>query len=383
MTLPSCCRPVARGLFLPGPRPLAANLGVALAALLAAVGARLLVDPFVAGHLPYLTFYPSLMGVAIFCRLRVTIGFVLASAAAGSLMWNPAGSNDAYYWAAGSALFISTASVIVVLTEGLKDAYRQIVLTEGRLQTVNGELAHRIRNLFQISAAIVSQSVRAASSPEELEGAVLGRLSALSAAQTLALIGTGDAPVASILDVTLTPLAPSGRLAVRGPSATLPAPSMTMLALVLYELGTNAVKYGAWSGSRGAVEVRWSIDGETLTMDWCERGGPPVKAPEKAGAGSRLIRGAIAGASVDYRFERDGVKCRIELPVASAPPGQAEPNSAPEYKQGESLASKFQAVLRMANRLKECQICVASRIVLTAKWLTAMGRNTFPSHKTR
>ena len=105
-------------------------------------------------------------------------------------------------------LFISTAAVIVALTEGLKDAYRLVADAEGRLQTVNGELTHRIRNLFQISAAIVSQSVRAASNRENLERVVLSRLSALSAAQALALAGTGDAPVASVVDVTLRPLAP-------------------------------------------------------------------------------------------------------------------------------------------------------------------------------
>jgi two-component sensor histidine kinase len=352
MTLPSWFRPVARGLFLPGPRPLVADFGITLAALLAGVAARLLVDPFVAGHLPYLTFYPSLVAVAILCRLPVTIGFVIASAALGSLLWDPAGNNDPYFWAVGSILFISTAAVIVALTEGIKDAYRQIADAEGRLQTVNGELIHRIRNLFQISAAIVSQSVRAAASPEDLEHAVLGRLSALSAAQTIALAGTGYAPIASVAEVTLKPLAPgSGRLRMSGPSATLPAQTMTMLALVLYELGTNAVKYGAWSGSDGTVEVRWRTAGGMLAMDWTERGGPPVEKPGRAGAGSKLIRGAISGASVDYRLERDGVKCRIELALGGTPPGEVEHSPAGQSKQGESLASKFQALLRMTNRL--------------------------------
>jgi two-component sensor histidine kinase len=352
MTLPSWCRPVVRGLFWPGPRPLAADILISLAALLAAAAARLLVDPFVAGHLPYLTFYPSLVAVAILCRLRMTIGFVIVSAALGSAMWDPAGDNDAYYWAVGSVLFISTAVVIVALTEWLKDAYRQIADAEGRLQTVNGELTHRIRNLFQISAAIVSQSVRAASSPEDLEQAVLGRLSALSTAQAMALAGTGDAPIAGIVEVTLKPLAPErGRLTVRGPFVTLPAPTMTMLALVLYELGTNAVKYGAWSGSKGTVDVRWRRAGGTLAMQWTERGGPPVQMPRQAGAGSKLIRGAISGASVDYRLERDGVKCRIELPLGGPPPSQAEACPARDHKRGDSLLVKLQAVLRMAQRL--------------------------------
>ena len=351
MTLSPWCRPIARGLFLRGPRPLLANFGVALAALLAAVIVRMLVDPFVAGYMRHTTFYPTLVAVTILCRLPITIGFVIVSAALGSLF--TAGHHDASFWVVVPLLFISTAAVIVALTEGLKDAYRQVADAEGRLQTVNGELTHRIRNLFQVSAAIVSQSVRAASNRESLEREVLGRLSALSAAQTLALAGTGDAPVASVVDVTLRPLAPNARLAVSGPSATLPAPTMTMLALVLYELGTNAVKYGAWSGSKGVVEVRWGVAGGMLAMDWSERGGPPLAAPGQAGAGSRLIRGAISGASVDYRLERDGAKCRIELPLGSATATKAEAKSA-QKQSGNALTSKFQAVLHgePAGRMK-------------------------------
>ncbi len=59
---------------------------------------------------------------------------------------------------------------------------------------------------------------------------------------------------------------------------------------------------------------------------------------------------AISGASVDYRLERDGVICRIKFPLGSTPPSQAEHSSAGQYKRGDSLASKFQAVLRIAKR---------------------------------
>ena len=81
MTLSPWCRPIARGLFLPGPRPLLADFGVALAALLAAVIVRMLVDPFVAGYMRHTTFYPTLVAVTILCRLPITIGFVIVSAA--------------------------------------------------------------------------------------------------------------------------------------------------------------------------------------------------------------------------------------------------------------------------------------------------------------
>ncbi len=318
---PFWLRPVARGVFSTRPHSLIHDLGIALGLLLGAVLLRLFVDPFVAGRLPFITFFPALIAVAVLCDLWITIGFVVASAVLGSLLWDPPSEVSAYYQLMGSILFILTAIVIVALTEGLKDAYSQIAATEERLRTVNGELMHRIRNLFQISSAVVSQSVKSASDPEEVKQAVLGRLSALSAAQTITQLGEGDAPLARLVEVTLTPLRPSpDRLSVSGPPITLPAPVMTMLALVLYELGTNALKYGAWSGLKGIVEVRWGKADETLTIDWTERNGPPVETPKRVGAGSKLIRNAIPEAAVDYRLERDGARCRVEFPLAGKRP---------------------------------------------------------------
>ena len=209
------------------------------------------------------------------------------------------------------------AAVIVVLAEWIKDAYSQIMAAEERLRTLNGELVHRIRNIFQMSSAIVSQSVRTASNTQEMEKAILGRLYALSAAQTVAVTGTGDAPLAGLIELVLTPLRPSpDRLSLSGPHFTLPPPVMTMLTLVLHELGTNAVKYGAWSDLKGIVEVRWRCAAGTVTIDWIERDGPPVETPKRLGAGSKLIRNAIPEAAVDYRLEGDGARCRIEFPLA-------------------------------------------------------------------
>jgi two-component sensor histidine kinase len=290
--------------------------------LLAAILARLFVDPILSGHLPFITFFPALLAVAIFCNLWIAIGFAVTSAVIGSLLWDPPSGMSVYYQLVGSIVFMLTGTVILALAEGLKDAYSQIAAADERLRTINGELMHRIRNLFQISSAIVSQSVRTASNPQEVEKAVLGRLSALSAAQTVAVIG-GDAPLGTLIEVTLAPLRPSpDRFLAGGPRVTLPGPVMTMLALVLHELGTNAVKYGAWSAVKGIVEVRWRCAAGTVTIDWSERDGPPVETPKRFGAGSMLIRHAIPEAAVDYRLEGDGAKCRIEFPLAGLASGQ-------------------------------------------------------------
>jgi len=88
-----------------------------------------------------------------------------------------------------------------------------------------------------------------------------------------------------------------------------------MLSLVLYELGTKALKYGAWSARKGVVCIGWLAPEGTVTVEWKEHDGPPIKTPHKLGAGAKLIRTAIPDAVVDYRLERDGARCRIELPL--------------------------------------------------------------------
>jgi two-component sensor histidine kinase len=145
---------------------------------------------------------------------------------------------------------------------------------------------------------------------------VTGRLNALSNAQSFLTLSPGNVSLSNVVDVTLDPLAPArDRLIVNGPRVLLPAKVITMLSLVLYELGTNALKYGAWSASKGVVSIGWLARDGTVTVEWKEHDGPPITTPHKLGAGAKLIRTAIPDAVVDYRLERDGSRCKIELPL--------------------------------------------------------------------
>ena len=312
MAVPGWLRAAARGLFLLRPHSLKRDVAVAVVFLLAAGIAYFLKELVVPGHLAFLPFFPALIGVAILCEMRVTIGFVIVSAFLGAYLWGIEASD--YVRAEGAFIYAIFATVVVALAEGLKDAYNQIALRDEQLSTINSELAHRIRNLFQVANVIVSQSIRKASGSENIEDTIAGRFRALGGAQTIAQLGDGDASLGRLVEVTLRCLAPEpNRLLASGPLTTISARAMTMLALVLHELGTNALKYGAWSDPKGVVRVQWSQNLGKLTLNWTEHGGPPVLQPTKAGAGSKLIRGAMSDAVVDYRLEPQGAKCSIEF----------------------------------------------------------------------
>ena len=87
--------------------------------------------------------------------------------------------------------------------------------------------------------------------------------------------------------------------------------------MLLHELATNAVKYGAFSRPGGSVQVEWrrSDDGQ-LALRWQETGGPPVHAPSRQGFGTRVMEGIIrhqmkGQMRLDWRSE--GLVCEIAL----------------------------------------------------------------------
>ena len=91
------------------------------------------------------------------------------------------------------------------------------------------------------------------------------------------------------------------------------------LSLVLHELATNAVKYGALSTAAGRLSVTWRRTGPArLVLEWREADGPPVEPPAHRGFGARFIAGAITGelgGRLEHKFAREGVSCRIEAPL--------------------------------------------------------------------
>jgi len=92
----------------------------------------------------------------------------------------------------------------------------------------------------------------------------------------------------------------------------------------IHELTTNAAKYGAFSFPTGCLGVTWSLeeqaDGCRLTLERQERGGPPVKQPERQGFGSALLQRALGrqlGGEVETTYAPDGLQVRIS---ATLPP---------------------------------------------------------------
>jgi two-component sensor histidine kinase len=93
--------------------------------------------------------------------------------------------------------------------------------------------------------------------------------------------------------------------------------SATTLALVIHELATNSLKYGALSAASGTLDVSRSVDESEVVLAWVERGGPAVVAPTRTtGFGSKMVNLGMPrqlGGSIAYDWSKEGLIVTLRL----------------------------------------------------------------------
>jgi PAS domain S-box-containing protein len=185
-----------------------------------------------------------------------------------------------------------------------------------------GELDHRVKNTL---ALVLSICKRTASTEETVQGfqvAFSGRIQALAATHNLlADRSWSSISIAEVVSAELDPFVsrPKSRLSVEGVDAQVMPRAAIALGLVIHELATNAVKYGALSRESGRVHVAVTKrpDDAFLSVEWVESGGPEVRPPSRRGFGQTVITRSLqyspnGGAQIDYPVE--GVRCLIRIP---------------------------------------------------------------------
>src|ERR1700737_1411466 len=149
-------------------------------------------------------------------------------------------------------------------------------------------MSHRVKNLLAIATGLTEITSRSAKTTADMAQELTHRLTALGRAHDLVRPLPGQGGKAALLGDLLTVwLAPyddtasfSGRVRVSVPRMGVGEQAATTLALVLHELATNSLKYGALSSTTGTLDVSCAPphDNEVMII-WTERGGPSVIAP--------------------------------------------------------------------------------------------------------
>jgi two-component sensor histidine kinase len=188
-----------------------------------------------------------------------------------------------------------------------------------------GEMSHRVKNLLAIASGLTQITSRSTTTAPEMAKELIARLTALGRAHDLVRPLPGHqghtALLGDLLAVLLSPYedveAFSSRVRVAVPRMGVGEGSATALALVIHELATNSLKYGALSADVGTLDVSGSTDDEHVTLVWTERGGPVVEAPNAAqGYGSKLINRSVSGqlgGSISYDWSNEGLIVILKL----------------------------------------------------------------------
>ncbi|MEW5688306.1 MAG: MHYT domain-containing protein [Pseudomonadota bacterium] len=213
------------------------------------------------------------------------------------------------------------AGVVLDVTER-RQAFHDLAAAERRQRMLIDELNHRVKNTLATVQSIARQTAKGSNTSPEFREAFEARLVALSRTHNvLTRHAWEQADLKDLLAQEFAPH-PTQQFRCEGPSVSLTPRQTLGLGMMLHELTTNAVKYGALAAPGGVIALTWRIEDRDLVLEWRETGGPPVMAGPKAGFGTRLItalaRDELHG-QVVYGFEPGGVVCRVRLPLAQAP----------------------------------------------------------------
>lgn len=231
---------------------------------------------------------------------------------------------------AGNPHFADDGAFLGLVGSAYDDTERKEA--EETREFIGRELSHRIKNIFAMISALVGLSARDYEGAGDFALALRERIAALARAHEFALPSTGGPgsgehrphTMTALLRTLLAPYeaeANSARIVIAVEDITVGSSAAVTLAMLLHELTTNALKYGALAADTGQILLRGEIDRDDYVLVWQEQGGPAVEGPpSKQGFGSLMVQRAAnlqLGASFQYAWERRGLRLALRIPVAS------------------------------------------------------------------
>jgi len=198
----------------------------------------------------------------------------------------------------GQQVWVRVAGVMVRAEDGQPLGLSGIVedisprkLEEEQRQILMTDIDHRVKNVLAAVHALAIQTARRTTSLDGFLQSFGGRLKAIgSANELLTAARWRGAAIEHLVGAALGALAP-GQASWEGPDIFLTPRAANALAMGLYELLSNAAKFGALSVENGRITVRWQwrADSGGFDMIWTESGGPAVVGPSRRGFGSTLL----------------------------------------------------------------------------------------------
>lgn len=195
------------------------------------------------------------------------------------------------------------------LEERVLDRIEAHKRAEQQIRLLMAEVNHRSKNILSVVTAIAQQT--AAYTPQDFVKTFSNRVQALAVNHDL-LVKNQWKEIDAI-ELINGQLAHFGdllgkRIFCEGPGIHLSPAAAQAIGMVVHELSTNTVKYGALSGDEGSIEIAWSISQDVtepiFSMSWSERGKHPIAAPTHRGFGTIVVTKMVE-MSLDGETELD------------------------------------------------------------------------------
>jgi two-component sensor histidine kinase len=193
------------------------------------------------------------------------------------------------------------------------------VLAEDRHKLLTAELIHRVKNALATVLGLARLTRAAATSVDDFLDTLTERVVAMGKTQDLLSEGIWEpVKVVDVLNVELAPyIDNSGRVELHCQDMTMTGAMAINLSLVVHELLTNALKYGALSALGGRLVVTCSSSVAGATLVWSEQTDGLVLPRQAAGFGTSLIErlARSLGGGAKLNLESTGLQATIEFSV--------------------------------------------------------------------
>jgi two-component sensor histidine kinase len=218
-------------------------------------------------------------------------------------------------------LYGAVGATIVWIGQLYRQTLESLRTEKSRNELLVRELLHRSKNGLAVISTIVTRSLH-----HDPDGAqkIVGRIAALKQGEELFLAAeTAPIELRDLLTRELT-IYDAGPLFLSGPEMVVTGDLAKTLCMIMHELATNAIKYGAWSTTEGKVELSWGTEKDHAFLHWIEQGGPPPAPSRRAGFGTFLVERLIAQHKGQARMERRSSGIVWRLTFAGATSAAAE-----------------------------------------------------------
>jgi two-component sensor histidine kinase len=228
-----------------------------------AVLARLAIHPMLGDTAPYFLLIPTVfVATTVFGGIA---GLVLLGSGTVLTLIFVIHENTISLTAGGATIATTIFLVVGIALLVFGIAMRELVLTTRsalvRADALAGEMGHRAKNILALAQVIVRQSAGSSRDVPQLLEIVDARFAALGRAQSVAEIHAGTPPLEELIHDAVSPFEVV-RFSVLGERVSVDRETAKNLGLLLHELCTNSMKYGALSLRSGNVAISWALDAD-------------------------------------------------------------------------------------------------------------------------